>query len=206
MSLIEEALRRVHDPLIRAHEMKAGTSPATELSDKPHAHSWPTAPPLSNPSVSTLPQERNAPLLMGMSLAALILTVALLIGGTLWIGQTLDALRASRSVRASRLAANAPVAASEPLNGLTGRRNTTSKRAGYAQLTQASQSKGPDEARLPLLLSGVVEGRGEPYAVLNGMIIGIGDRVGDTTLIEIADGSVTLRHENGDEIVLRVPR
>jgi hypothetical protein len=45
---------------------------------------------------------------------------------------------------------------------------------------------------------------GEPYAVINGMIVGVGEHVEGATLLEIANGEVRLRHGNGEETTLRV--
>jgi hypothetical protein len=42
--------------------------------------------------------------------------------------------------------------------------------------------------------------------VINGMIVGVGERLGDATLLEIADGSVKLRRADGKETVLRLSR
>ena len=47
---------------------------------------------------------------------------------------------------------------------------------------------------------------GDPYAVINGMIIGKGDRVEDAILLEIADGAVRLRRIDGTETTVRVVR
>ncbi|MDP3767804.1 MAG: hypothetical protein Q8S13_07300 [Dehalococcoidia bacterium] len=58
----------------------------------------------------------------------------------------------------------------------------------------------------PLLLSGVVEGMGEAYAVINGVIVGLGERVGDYTLVSVANGAATVRAADGSDTVLRVPR
>jgi len=63
----------------------------------------------------------------------------------------------------------------------------------------------PDEveALIPRL-TGIVEGSGEPLAMINGMVLGIGDRVEGATLLEIANGSVRLRRADGNETVLQV--
>ena len=56
------------------------------------------------------------------------------------------------------------------------------------------------------VLSGVVEGAGEPYAVINGTILGVGEKIADATLIEISDGAVRLRQADGRDTVLRAAR
>ena len=62
------------------------------------------------------------------------------------------------------------------------------------------------DAHGELILSGVVEGLGEPYAVINGMIVGAGDRIANATLLEITSGVVKIRRDDGKELTLRVPR
>jgi hypothetical protein len=51
-----------------------------------------------------------------------------------------------------------------------------------------------------------VEGEGESYAVINGAIVAVGDRLGEFTLIDITNGAARLRRADGAETVLRVPR
>ena len=60
------------------------------------------------------------------------------------------------------------------------------------------------QAQAQLVLNGVAEGVGEPYAVINGSILGVGDRIGNFTLMEIANGAARLQETNGNETVLRV--
>jgi hypothetical protein len=68
---------------------------------------------------------------------------------------------------------------------------------GASSLMQASEG---------LVLSGVVEGLGDPYAVINGEIVIPGERIGEATLTSIANGTATVRFDDGREAVLRVPR
>ncbi len=56
------------------------------------------------------------------------------------------------------------------------------------------------------MLTGIVEGRGKPYAVINGMILGVGEQLGGMTVETIANGSVTLRQADGRQTLLRVQR
>ena len=55
-------------------------------------------------------------------------------------------------------------------------------------------------------LTGIVEGLGEPYAVINGSIVAEGETVGNATLLDIGEGTVKLRLANGKDAVLRVSR
>lgn len=68
------------------------------------------------------------------------------------------------------------------------------------EATLRSRPAGGD----PFVLNGVVEGAGEPYAMINGVIVAIGQRVKDFTLVSIGDGAATLRRDDGKETVLRV--
>jgi len=64
---------------------------------------------------------------------------------------------------------------------------------------QHSQTQNP-------VLSGVVEGLGEPYAVIDGMIVGLGEEVNGVTLAEITNGTVKLRRADGSVLTLSVRR
>lgn len=103
------------------------------------------------------------------------------------------------------------VAALSVVGGVVWRRRTLS---GHAPRTlQATQRTGgplqvspPSAAQRDLVLSGVVEGLGEPYAVINGMILGLGDQIDNATLVEVGSGMVKLRRADGSDAILRVPR
>ncbi len=69
----------------------------------------------------------------------------------------------------------------------------------------AASSVSP-KTETDLTLSGIVEGLGEPYAVINGMIVGIGDQVKNVTLVAIEHGKAKLRQADGSEIILHVTR
>ncbi|MBI1992459.1 MAG: hypothetical protein HYS71_04415 [Candidatus Omnitrophica bacterium] len=55
-----------------------------------------------------------------------------------------------------------------------------------------------------LVLNGIAEGVGAPYAMINGSVLGVGDRIGNFTLVEIVNGAARLREANGNETILRV--
>ena len=63
----------------------------------------------------------------------------------------------------------------------------------------------PRSAEQPFELSGVVEGTGESFAIINGHIVAIGDTIDGATLLEVKDHTATLRWE-GEELVLRTAR
>jgi hypothetical protein len=125
--------------------------------------------------------------LIALVAAVLLLTIALLVGGAWWIGRTAET------------------------------RQTTLRHqtAPSLALSRAPRTPDPRARRLPaatpapedsLVLSGVVEGEGEPYAVINGAIVTVGERIGEFTLEEIANGAARLQRADGSEAVLRVPR
>lgn len=187
MSLIEEALRRLQDPVITTTEQK---SPAPQPTQRPKTippepvHSWSATPP-SNPSQAP----RTNRLLIGMAVAVLVLGTALCAIGISWSRQQRHTSHLSpAALPAGSVAVNRPA----PL---------APKESGRSQPATAS---GPDEQSL--IISGVVEGLGEPYAVINGAIVGIGESIGEFTLVAIGNGSVTLRRADGGEKILRLSR
>jgi hypothetical protein len=140
--------------------------------------------------------------LAAVALAVLALTAALVIGGAFWMGRTL----ATTTPHADR----APAPASSHAQAPTVSDAKPPAPAEPQAEETARPRRAPAHAEAPdpsgLVLSGIVEGLGDPYAVINGLIVGVGERVGDATLEQIAKGSVTLRHDDGRETVLRVPR
>ena len=153
MSLIEEALRRVQDPVVK---------------DMP----WPTKSvpePLAKTSpVNTLQKTSSLSLNRSLTLVAItvvILSVGLAVGAFVW---------GRRQSQPTAAPTPAPVMSSSSLAGL--------------------------------IVTGVVEGLGEPYAVINGAIVAVGERVREYTLLEITNGIARLRRADGEEVALRVPR
>ena len=56
-----------------------------------------------------------------------------------------------------------------------------------------------------LKLNGVVEGVGEPFAIINGGIVRLGETIDGATLLEVKDDTVRLRWLNQD-LTLRTSR
>lgn len=52
-------------------------------------------------------------------------------------------------------------------------------------------------------LNGIVEGVGEPFAIINGHITRLGETIGGAILLTVDEGSATLRLEDNEELVLR---
>lgn len=191
MSLIEEALRRMQEPLVNP--------PATAGRGAP-VHPWPVTPAAPGGPPSLEASTTTNPLLP-TTLAVVILTVAMVVGGAVWLGHTLTRSRAASS-NAPRRAPGQPV--SPPVDASSVHASTPqAETTAPVAAAPASPASASDEA---FALTGVVEGVGEPYAMINGVIVAVGERVGTATLLEIANGTVRLRLETGEERVLRVPR
>ena len=188
MSLIEEALRRIQDPLLTKHGASASAplvvAPKTE--PPPAVHSWQTTPspfprpPAAAPSVNPL---------LAVSFSVLALTAVIVIGGAFWIGHRV-------------VMQPTQVVISEPPD----RPKPSERRAAPVVQPVAPTPETPAVPGNGLTLSGIVEGMGESYAVINGLIVGVGEQVGGATLLEIASGTVRLRRADGSEVVLNVPR
>ena len=191
MSLIEKALRRVKDPMLppasTTVEKPRTGSPSQE---PPTAHSWSTTP-VSSPSQPAAASPIT-PLTLA-TLAVLGLTVALIVGGSVWMWRTFNAGTPVAKAPMSSDAAPAPMTAAVP---------DLATRSDPSARSRSAAASTPPEFHL----TGVVEGSGVPYAVINGSIVGVGETVGNATLLGIAEGMVTLRLADGKETVLRVER
>lgn len=192
MSLIEEALRRVKDPLVPPPSTKPKTpQKASPPPAMPAPHSWSTTA-ASAPSQST-----NSPVtpLTLVTLAVLGLTVALSLGGAVWMWNNFG----------SRLSVTATPTTSEAVPEPS---SDKSPQAGSRQAPAAvaRSAKVPTGSHPDFKLTGIVEGLGEPYAVINGSIVAEGETIGEATLLKIAEGTVTLRLADGKETLLRVER
>jgi hypothetical protein len=188
MSLIEEALRRLKDPSIPSQQTTTPAPRKTKPDETTPAHPWSTTPPLTATPAPAASHTTNV--LFAVALTVLVLTAVLIVGGAFWLGRTLGEGQRAFGSRASTPATTAtPVAAS-----------------GLSKPNTAHTGSGPSHTEEGLILSGVVEGLGEPYAVINGMIVSVGERIGDLTLLEIGDSLVKLRRTDGSETVLHVAR
>ena len=191
MSLIEEALRRVQDPLIPHQHAKAPPAPVkqTPRAERPTpAHPWSTTPPAT--SVNPL---------LAVAVAVLTLTAVVVIGGAFWMGRTMARTESANVTTAelTELTSPAPPRPAAPFP----------KPGPFKEIPVLSipwVKNPPASLSDDFVLSGVIEGGGEPYAVINGMIYGVGERIGKATVAEISNGSVTLLLANGKEAVLRV--
>ena len=195
MSLIEEALRRLKEPLISTPETpptsKKAAPQQSAQQDAAPAHSWSTASPAT--AVPPPPQPMTHAL-VAVAIAVLALTVVLIVGGTLWMKRTMGTAqpRTAEPSPAISPSPTLPTQGTQPLE-LTSQPPKT--RAGTSPSNQND-----------LVLSGVVEGLGEPYAVINSMIVRVGEQINDATLISVMNGVVTLRRTDGTDVTLRVPQ
>jgi hypothetical protein len=196
MSLIEEALRRVKDPLVSQPKTQTTKPEQAIQSAPPLVHSWSPEPSTSHPR--QIASRQTAPVLIGVALAVLGFTALLLIGGGLWLGRTLRSARPAESVTSQNVS---HTAAPQSTPWQVSSESATPKAKPLAQISPPLQ-QGSGE----LVLSGVVEGTGESYAMINGTIVGVGEQIGQSTLVAIANGVAKLRRANGTEIELRVPR
>jgi len=84
------------------------------------------------------------------------------------------------------------------------------RRAGEPVLNAGFQSDGRlidlPNVRPPYVVSGVAQGAGPSFAVINGQILSVGETVNGATLMEIYENTVRLRTQSGKEIALAVPR
>lgn len=190
MSLIEEALRRIQDPAIPKAPPGLGAGQPAAARREHRAHSWPTTPEQSSQAMIQTQSH-----MIAVAVAVLCLTVVLLVGGTLWLRQTLSALPTApdaQVVPATLPPVPIPVQAPAPVQ--------------KSVLVQKPAPPIPSQPTPTYVLTGVVQGRGQPYAVINGQIVAIGEMVGAARLLQITDAAVRLRTAEGEEFELYVPR
>ncbi|MBI4342512.1 MAG: hypothetical protein HY599_04005 [Candidatus Omnitrophica bacterium] len=196
MSLIEEALRRVQDPVVSSQQAappKPARKEAKEPAETP-AHSWPAAPPTP---ASGAPAQRATNALMAVAVVVMALTVALIAGGAMWMIRMGDG-SAPASVQPPPPALQPAV--ETPMSEPARMSDVPTAAAPVERLAPPTPLAQQDELRL----SGIVEGVGDPYAVINGGIVGLGERVGRFTLVAIHNGAAVLRRDDGTDTILRV--
>lgn len=172
MSLIEEALRR------------AQQAPPSAESPSGAAPSRPPEPPPRSP-----PSARPAHALNGawwISLAA---------GGTLLLILTLWGYAIALRWQAAKIS----VPAATPQVSTVAKSPEPVQPTVTPPVSDGEPSAGTTvptlikRTRPELVLNGVVEGRGEPLAIINGLIVRIGDSVAGATLLEIQGEEARLR-------------
>lgn len=198
MSMIEEALRRIQDPTVAKSQAGQTAEPKTGSAPKkaPEPHSWPAAP-VSSASSPAAASNVNPMAAVGLLVLA---TGILLVAGTLiWVSRSMHARPEQTTGRSDGAASPVleltpppPPALPDPI-AMSQPKDTSGFPWVHVRPLKAKE----------FVLSGIVEG-GEPYAVINDLIVGVGEAVGGATLAGIQNGAVTLRRSSGQEIVLRI--
>ena len=194
MSLIEEALRRVQDPLTHATTTPPATPTkkpeTTKEKDPASIHSWPATPASTSVNAQPAPTTR---VLTALTISVFVLTLVLMFGGLVWIRSSISRQETTLANQSASIKAELPAPPTAHPAISTVISDT------HHSAAQHSQTQNP-------VLSGVVEGLGEPYAVIDGMIVGVGEHVNGATLAEITNGTVTLRRSDGSVLTLSVRR
>ena len=188
MSLIEEALRRVQDPIAGNKPPASGQtvpknqSPPTPAAEKTAetAHSW---------KVDAQPKDSaNRSLVL---LTASLVTAA----SVLWI---LGFLFIKPAYKFKPAVIEAPIESSKAA--------VASGPEASPALKNTAAADAAENAVKQFKLSGVVIGKGEHYAVIDGRIVSRGESIEGETVIEISESSTVLQRADGTQTVLRVPR
>lgn len=184
MSLIDEALRRVKEPLLpgTASPSSGSTTTPTPSPKIETAHSWTTTPAATMPHRGGPSHAPSTRIVTAMAIAVLMFTVVLVLGGISWLRGTMQP--------------------SQPIPAADGHAVSRSPTEAALIAPPGLTAQAPSE----LVLSGVVEGLGEPYAVINGAVVGVGEDIAGLELTGIREGTVTLKRSNGQELTLQVTR
>lgn len=129
-----------------------------------------------------------------VTLAVLALTAALIFGGAVWMWQTFNGNRRMAQGSAG------PIAAEET--------SSDASLSNSATTHASAQSAHPTSKELvpEFNVTGIVRGFGDPYAMINGSIVTVGETIGSATLTGISEGTVTLQLADGKATVVRVQR
>ena len=222
MSLIEEALRRVQDPTASGQTAPPKTPHKDAQPQTPPApaHSWTTEPQSAAAGARPPAAHSSAPYaLIAVAGAILALTATLLVGGALWMMRTVrtsngipkaqERTHTAPAATASSAAPEHPAVEPEPAAVVVAQASATASQPIIQTLKAAIApllSEAPAKPQDGLRLTGIVEGTGEPYAVINGEIVAVGERVGQFSLVRIHDGAAVLRRDDGTDTIVRVAR
>jgi hypothetical protein len=127
------------------------------------------------------------------------LTAVLAIAAMFWMGRRLH-----QAVPEVAAIPAAVVPASELISVEPAPNHSARSRAA-SMLTRAAEPV-PSMAAPGFALSGIVEGLGQPCAMINTAIVCLGERVAGSTLVEVGDRAVTLEQADGTQLTLRLPR
>ncbi|MBI2495699.1 MAG: hypothetical protein HYY90_00760 [Candidatus Omnitrophica bacterium] len=194
MSLIEKALRELPEPLTPTEQQpltKPAMPPQAPPVEPKPIHSWSTA--TASTSAPPHAPRISAPQVLAIA-AILFVAIALVRSGRSWQARTPSTGTSALSASILSPGAAAPTPAA-PSTASAGREDRVAK---LALRTSTAPAQGQ------LVLNGIAEGVGEPYAMINGSVLGVGDRIGNFTLVEIVNGAARLREANGNETILHV--
>ena len=191
MSLIEEALRRAQDPLLPTASPPNSTRPS-----QPQVKQLPPQPSVQQSSLGTKA-------LMATAASVFALTLVLIGGGAFWIGH---AMTREHAAAVAPPPPPTPPQAPDPLTFSNHPEAVTASMASALVLPPLLKIRKPFKPTPELVLSGVLAGTGDAYAVINQKIVSRGEQINDLTLMEITESAVTLRDDEGNDTVLRVPR
>ena len=183
MSLIEQALRRIQEPLISKVESPPPSQTTRQSQQKQltMAHPWTVTSKDPPPNISLAARPGQTFKVVATTVMALTVLSVVVISGVFWMRRTFSISNGSQIAASHRM----------PSTQIVG---------GSPQVSLPSTAQGD------LVLSGIVEGLGEPYAVINGMILVVGDQIGNARLVEIGRGMARLRDADGSDTILRAPR
>ncbi len=172
MSLIEEALRRVKDPTLS----KTVAPPAVATPPSPAIAEQ--SPAHSWSSADSAPAPSAAPqLIWSTDFSRRAWTIVLIAAG-LFFGYWVLNRRPSHA---------------QPL----------AKTPATTSTTTLSSSQAPAlQPQAAFILNGIVGGSGEPYAIINGTLVRIGQLINEWTVLAIGEGSVTLQGTTGEKRTL----
>src|SRR3989338_2881891 len=167
MSLIEKALRELPEPLTPTERQQ---EPVTKPAMPPQApsvepkpiHSWSTA------AASTSAPPPAPPITAAQVIAItaiLLFAIALVRSGRGWQARTSGPGTSALSASLLSPSAAAPTPAARS-TAASGREDSVAK---LALRTPTTQAQGQ------LVLNGIAEGVGAPYAMINGSVLGVGD-------------------------------
>ncbi len=187
------------DPVITAQP----AAPTTTPDGTPAAHSWSAIPPLATRPASSPPKVTNV--LMATALAVLALTVIFIAGSAFWMGRTLTRPQPAPPAVVAPQQPTTAAGASPALQASTSAQTQDAPPVSSDQ-PEKNQPKDDQPKEEELILTGIVEGGGEPYAVINGVIVGVGEQIKESTLLEIGKGKAKVRRPDGRETVLSIPK
>ena len=83
--------------------------------------------------------------------------------------------------------------------------NSHGKKDPFASPVIRGNTEGGEEVLVGVLLEGILLDENKPMAIINGKILGVGDKIGEITIVEITSNEVVFRYNDKDiPVQLRV--